>query len=212
MKMILLQCITCATLWYSFQHILLTPLKDSSVEMAHMDPTDIIVIPYTLERLSFYVSVVVIVFLALSIKTWYKNPGISILNIVLQILYAAFILFGIFVLCGADPTRHIFHTILSALYVAALAWLTPISNKTTKSNFSVQLSQRLQLQTDILASYRLYGTVLGIIPLQILNILDWGAQVQRWPLPLLIGSTYGWIVGTLVGIIQTQLRTIRQKN
>lgn len=179
-----------------------------------MDPSDIILTPYALERLSLYVTVVFTTFLALaSIQTQCIR---SIMNLVLEVFYATLLFLGIFVLCGADPTQNILHTLWSALYVATLTWLTPCNN-TRKSNiFSAKLSLKLQLQDDILASYQLYGTVLGMIPVQILNILDWGAQVQRWPLPLLVGSTFGWVVGTSVGVIQIrwseQSRSIHPKN
>jgi len=181
--------------------------------MAHMDPSDIILTPYALERLSLYVNVVFATFLALaSIQTQCKR---SIMNLVLEVFYATLMFWGIFVLCGADPTQNILHTLWSALYVATLAWLTPYNNTRKSNNFSAKLSLKLLFQDDTLASYQLYGTVLGMIPVQILNILDWGAQVQRWPLPLLVGSTFGWVVGTLVGIIQTrseQSRSIHPKN
>jgi len=46
----------------------------------------------------------------------------------------------------------------------------------------------------------LYSTFLIMIPFMILNILDHGDQLQRWPVPILLGSTVGHFVGVGVGI------------
>lgn len=52
-------------------------------------------------------------------------------------------------------------------------------------------------------TFRLYATLLITIPFQILQILDSGIQVQRWPIPQVLGSTVGWVVGSVVGLLWT---------
>lgn len=37
------------------------------------------------------------------------------------------------------------------------------------------------------------------IPCQILLLFDAGLQVQRWPVPTIMASTFGWAVGLVVG-------------
>jgi hypothetical protein len=36
-----------------------------------------------------------------------------------------------------------------------------------------------------------------------LRLYDWGGQIQRWPLPVMLGSTYGFVLGTMVGLFAT---------
>lgn len=40
------------------------------------------------------------------------------------------------------------------------------------------------------------GTVFGVSICSILNILDWGSQLQRWPVPIILGTTVGHACGT----------------
>jgi hypothetical protein len=37
---------------------------------------------------------------------------------------------------------------------------------------------------------------LGVSIFSILSILDWGSQLQRWPVPLILGATAGHACGT----------------
>lgn len=86
--------------------------------------------------------------------------------------------------------------------------------RTTESMADLPMLLNLWQQSDpetILASSRMHGTLLVAIPFQILHILDWGAQVQRWPLPVIIGCTYGWIVGTLGGLVLIKLQSRRHR-
>lgn len=56
---------------------------------------------------------------------------------------------------------------------------------------------------DTMKTCRFTATLLITIPFQILQILDSGNQVQRWPIPLVLGSTVGWVVGSVVGLLWT---------
>jgi membrane associated rhomboid family serine protease len=47
--------------------------------------------------------------------------------------------------------------------------------------------------------YISYGTIFMTIPFAVLNILDGGLQIQRWPMPVILGSFYGHIFGIVVG-------------
>lgn len=61
----------------------------------------------------------------------------------------------------------------------------------------------------------LYSTFLIMVPFMILNILDHGDQIQRWPVPIILGSTVGHVVGVVVGIASVWgsivVRNVRRK-
>jgi hypothetical protein len=42
--------------------------------------------------------------------------------------------------------------------------------------------------------------ILTSVPFSVVTILDAGMQIQRWPLPILLGTTYGYVIGTFVGV------------
>lgn len=50
-----------------------------------------------------------------------------------------------------------------------------------------------------------FSCIVCTIPCQILLLYDRGWQVQRWPCPVIIGSTIGWIVGVLLGAAHISL-------
>jgi hypothetical protein len=39
------------------------------------------------------------------------------------------------------------------------------------------------------------------IPFQILTVLDRGLQIQSWPLRVILGKAYGYVMGSLIGIV-----------
>jgi hypothetical protein len=41
----------------------------------------------------------------------------------------------------------------------------------------------------------------GVFQFKSSMFLNWGSQVQQWPLPVLIGSTYDWISRTVLGMM-----------
>lgn len=176
--------------------------------MAHLDPTEIIVVPYPLERLAWFVGLTVFFGWLVVLSSW-SHPRVMLQH--LSHLVQGTLLSSIaIILCGADPWTNILHTLGSALYLTNLAlFVHPWSDTELKSTFPDSMYHYLD-RNDSMMSCRLCGTVLGTIPFQVLNVLDWGIQVQRWPLPVIIGSTYGWIGGTLVGIVltHTQSRTV----
>jgi len=54
--------------------------------------------------------------------------------------------------------------------------------------------------SDLLSSCRLYMTLAFLIPFSILSVLDHGDQKQRWPVPVLMGGTYGFAFGSIAGL------------
>eukprot|EP00540_Astrosyne_radiata_P023621 CAMPEP_0116867734 /NCGR_PEP_ID=MMETSP0418-20121206/26787_1 /TAXON_ID=1158023 /ORGANISM="Astrosyne radiata, Strain 13vi08-1A" /LENGTH=121 /DNA_ID=CAMNT_0004503589 /DNA_START=214 /DNA_END=576 /DNA_ORIENTATION=- len=106
----------------------------------------------------------------------------------IRLILATLLMSAAFVLCGASPTKNVIHTLLSAWYMVTLLLMgsSQTSDGDWLSNKNVSMPQ------GKLSRCRVYGTILIAIPFQLLHILDWGAQIQRWPLPILIGCTTGW--------------------
>lgn len=191
-------CFSCFALWYWMQSFLLHPLEESAVAMAHLDPTEIKAVPYPLERLGYFVGITT-TFVMLLLVSWWHPP--TLWNYMSHVGQGTIVSYLAILLCGADPWNDVAHTIWTSLYLANLALMNPrLSERPAPASFVTHVNQLLEFNGSM-ASCRFYGTLLGTIPFQILNVLDWGSQVQRWPLPVLIGSTYGWIGGTVVGLL-----------
>ena len=60
-------------------------------------------------------------------------------------------------------------------------------------------------QQCILSQTIVYACWMGTIPAQILLLYDRGYQVQRFPIPILLGCTIGWIIGLLYGTVRAGL-------
>jgi len=57
------------------------------------------------------------------------------------------------------------------------------------------------LSQSVIARACTQGSLAGAIVLQILRLYDRGWQIQRWPIPIIMGSTYGWIAGLWIGTV-----------
>jgi GPI biosynthesis protein family Pig-F len=57
-------------------------------------------------------------------------------------------------------------------------------------------------QQFILSQTIVYCCWIGTIPSQVLLLYDRGYQVQRYPIPVILGCTIGWTVGVLCGTIR----------
>ncbi len=67
-------------------------------------------------------------------------------------------------------------------------------------------NKNIHLTTDInigdeINGYIMYVTIFTTVPFQILNILDHGKQIQRWPLPIVLGCTIGHCIGSILGLV-----------
>ncbi|CAB9509176.1 expressed unknown protein [Seminavis robusta] len=204
--------ITAGLLALLFQY-LMGLLHIQAIEMKHMDPTDIVLVPLELDRLTVYVSVV-------SAASWVlaMTNGETFLSLLLHWISAACAFFAIAIVCGASPTEHLYHTALACLYISSLAILLTTTNNGSstaisgvswwESRLALPLlptkkandeSAMLQFHSHLLATCQTHATLFVTIPFQILRLYDWGSQIQRWPLPITLGSTYGFVLGTIGG-------------
>ena len=130
------------------------------------------------------------------------------------------------VVCGTPPTREVYHTGLACSYLATLVIICslpaaggtgidkgqkPSTGKNTWWHARLVLPvlpgvkkklnsmERLSFDVTLLSVCQVHATVFVTIPFQVLRLYDWGSQIQRWPLPMILGSTYGFVLGSIFG-------------
>jgi hypothetical protein len=156
-----------------------------------MDPTEIIAVPLSLSTMGNFVGFSSLGLFLVSVPWWDMT---ELGNELKRLTIHTMCMLAIFITCGANPQQDLFHTILASFYMASLLTLNPfVFAKTTLYDDDDD--------NTLMKTSRFYATLLMTIPFQILQILDSGLQVQRWPIPLLLGSTVGWMVGNIVGLL-----------
>ena len=180
-----------------------------------MDPSEIIKVPLQLRRLySFAFFPVVVIMLK-----WVKDSPQRLTTKIMSLLKLTLTVYGLFGLCGTNIVDNYKHSLTAALYVASLVsttWKTTAAEEASAAASLHTVIDELPIKyidsstSDLLSYCRFYGIILTLIPFQTFNVLDSGAQIQRWPLPILLGSTYGYCIGSIIGILSRYIS--RKKN
>jgi hypothetical protein len=159
-----------------------------------MDPSEIIAIPYPLDRLNVFVMLPVVFIMVLTLSNAPEKFGSALISLA-RLTIVVYALLGV---CGAYIVQDYKHSLLAALYMASLLWTT-----TSTDNVSSKILEQLPFHdhSDLLATCRLFGVLIGSIPFQLLQVLDWGVQIQRWPIPIVLGGTFGYVVGSIIGVL-----------
>ena len=76
---------------------------------------------------------------------------------------------------------------------------TLIIDETKKENITHNKQHQNAQRIQYIHQYTTLGTLIGMSACAILRILDHGMQIQRYPLPIIIGATYGSCGGVLIG-------------
>ena len=132
-----------------------------------------------------------------------STVGWKILSFI-KVTGLVFVLFG---LCGIDLINTWQHSITAALFLTTLL----CTNLTEKRTSKILEELPFYDHSDLLSTCRLYLTLAFIIPFSILSILDHGDQKQRWPVPVLMGGTYGFAFGSLAGIFLSYFQAKKKK-
>ena len=155
----------------------------------------------------------------------------SSLGYIRMLLLLTFLTLLMMIQCGASPRENIQQTIWASVFISTLAcgFLQPDPSKTfvdvirdviigpdggdsandESSSSSLQTVKAgpavLMGDSEIILTLMnqcvFYGTIGVTIPFMILTILDHGSQIQRWPVPVLLGGTVGYVVGTAGSIL-----------
>eukprot|EP00536_Pseudo-nitzschia_multiseries_P011221 jgi/Psemu1/308005/fgenesh1_kg.371_\ len=181
-----------------FEIMILRPAGDMMVEMEHMDPSEIIGLPFPLTNVTIFSTMPVLVLFLVWTVSNPSTVGWKVLSFT-KVTGFIFIMFG---LCGKDLVATWQHSISAALFLSALLCTNLTEKRTSK------LMEELPFfdHSDLLATSRLYMTLAFIIPCSILSVLDHGDQKQRWPVPVFIGGTYGFAFGSIAGIFLNHFR------
>ncbi len=141
------------------------------------------------------------------------------------------VLFG-FILCGASPFENVSHTLLASWYFTLHTFGYCRPPPSTKDRFSLQgiivhlfsngedesevsgetITSPISESKDRISRFVMYTTLFVTIPFQILHILDHGDQIQRWPIPVILGSTIGHCLGSSIGLLLEWIYLFRSKN
>mmetsp|Transcript_22686 Transcript_22686/g.53599 ORF Transcript_22686/g.53599 Transcript_22686/m.53599 type:complete len:224 (-) Transcript_22686:249-920(-) len=186
-----------------FEIMILNPASEMGAEMAHMDPSEIIGLPFPLINVTIFSMLpVLVLFLVWTVK----NPSTAGWKVLSFIKVAGFI-FVMFGLCGQDLIATWQHSLSAALYLATLL----CTNLTEKRTSKILEELPFFDQSDILASSRLFMTLAFIVAFSILSVLDHGDQRQRWPVPVFIGGTYGFAFGSIIGLFLNHRKVKKQE-
>jgi hypothetical protein len=166
-----------------------------------MDPSQIAAIPFPLERLTPYVMLPVVVQMIYWLVT---NPAKLTMKI-LSLIKVTAIAYGLMALSGNYIVTNAQHSMLAALYLATL--ISTTSNGT--STYHVLDEFPFKDMSDQLTFCQLYCTIMFTTGFQVLTVLDHGMQIQRWPVPVLVGATYGYVFGSVAGILLGYARSLR---
>mmetsp|Transcript_15104 Transcript_15104/g.38058 ORF Transcript_15104/g.38058 Transcript_15104/m.38058 type:complete len:222 (-) Transcript_15104:68-733(-) len=172
--------------------VILRPSGDMEKEMEHMDPSEIIGLPFPLTNVTIFATGPMLVLLTYWSYTEGKKIGWKLLSFI-KVTGLVYVLFG---MCGVDILDSWQHTLNAALFLTTLL----CTNLTDKRTSKILEELPFYDQSDILSTARLYTTLAFCIPFSILSVLDHGEQRQRWPVPVLMGGTYGFVCGSIIGI------------
>lgn len=178
--------------------IILKPLKRGEVEMEHMDPSVIAATPFPLQNVASFTMLPVVVNL---IYIFARSP-MKLTSHIISVTKLTLVTFALFALCGDNMVKHWKASFFSALYVGMLLATTSNGKVTSKTLDDLPFADF----SDLLSTSRLYVMVVFTISFQVLTVLDHGRQIQRWPLPVLLGSTFGYVVGSMLGLLLLNLQ------
>jgi thiamine transporter ThiT len=184
----------------------------------HLDPSVIIQTPLPPE---FLVKVItysfgwnIIALLAIHLTAPAKRP--RIISTITSIVSGSIFTYLIFILCGFHPGYFPIQTLLASFYVAmntALCATSIPEEDSIKENQSIDslISKQIKVwnyllgpsvnSVQFLHQATFYGSLIGMGVLSILRILDHGMQIQRHPVPILLGLVWGRVGGLVAGLI-----------
>lgn len=228
---------TASSLLYG--RLVLPGLQDDAAQMTNVDPTLIAAAPLTpIEAARLVLPAVCVSLVASSASATLEirflaggRPTIRFASFFAQIMQFAslgvfhiiglsIVTFALLSLCGAPIGRsEVIQTAFAALHLAAMAFLRPsiLYGWTRLENYL-----RLVLgpadgeapldSFEVLVRCGLCGAFLGCVVGSVLVPGDWGMQIQRWPLPVVLGSFTFHYLGVFGAVIIEFFKVPRDGN
>lgn len=196
---------------------------------AHTDPSIIIGTPFPLEKMFLFIIISLMWRFGLTFVEKFvmkiesqstRNDEHRSYHPVMVIAIHTIVIHLIFILCGVHPALLPLHTLLSAFYVS---FITPQSihqfvtanywssqqQQQQQHHFAIEQSKTLpQVKSNrlqICNQFTTLGTIIGMIACSILRILDHGIQIQRYPIPIIVGATWGSCGGAVLAMMLSLL-------
>ena len=69
-----------------------------------------------------------------------------------------------------------------------------------RSHFNIDIRQYHVTSYELFCRWTFWGAAVGMLSMSFVIPLDWGIGIQRWPAPMIIGSTIGGFIGNLYAI------------
>lgn len=200
-------------------YVLFQELRENSVTMAHLDPSEISSEPLSVATvskisiitLSFYLPSATAYYAEKSVKGTQKDNENSFIRrfmfgaVICSTLLGGIIVFICAILSGASPFSCVPQTLIASFYCSAIT-LCPTtvmySSLSPKEYGFNAVTKIYESSNSPWKSHHFifFGTIIGTIVSMILLPLDWGAQIQRWPVPMIIGTWFGYSLAT-IGIL-----------
>jgi hypothetical protein len=122
-----------------------------------------------------------------------------------DVLPATLLTWLTYLVLGAAPGQNVWHTLAAAWYVVVLLQGDPLVRPLRSVGVLDRLSAATQRPGDAsptsLAVLQTQCVVTGTVLAHVLRLYDNGWQAQRWPVPTVLGATYGWILGPWLGLL-----------
>lgn len=175
-----------------------------------MDPIDIVKVPYDITHLVSYVTLTCI---GVGIGCTYGTTLANIKAHFNDSMVLSMFFFVVFIVAGAPTSSKLIHTVFAALYTAVLCTSSFECDVSPRKRmiddmFCTRSSSRSRIIAllfcfpneqcrDLIARHVSYACLVVSLQMQIILLYDRGWQIQRWPAPVVIGSTLGWLFGHL---------------
>jgi hypothetical protein len=167
-----------------------------------MDPSEITATPFPLENVTAFTQLPVVV----TVIYWMVRYPTKLGTNLVSLTKVSLVVFALFALCGDNMIKNWRLSLLTAIYIGVLA----VSTSNGKATPNILEELPFNDFSDLIATCRLYGILLFSIPFQIMSVLDYGNQTSRWPLPILFGGTFGFVIGTLIGLLMIYVQDLRK--
>ena len=147
------------------------------------------------------------------------HPTMLPLHTLVSALYLAInVLLPVLLFFPAVQPTHVYHD--NSLMKRIAFKLKEVSTYIFGPSLTRELPKKEQLENEQqkttyriqhIHQYTTLGIIIGVSASAILRVLDHGMQIQRYPMPIIIGITWGECGGVFIGAITAMVRTRNAK-
>lgn len=141
------------------------------------------------------------------------NPAMSPVHTLLSAFYLVFnIVLPVLLYTPTNLTHQLYYQHCDSLAGGILSQLKGVINyvfgpllkvQPSKKEHDIPKQRENQQRIQCIHQYAALGSVIGMIMCGIFQVLDRGMQIQRYPIPIIIGATFGHCGGIFIAIAMT---------